>query len=161
MTTDNIIVSPQGTIVFSRLRTPAKSLKPGADYLEYSVTMDFDLSQPGVQAFKDALEDVNSSLIVTKPKSKTAKAIAPGHFRVSARTKNRPTVFDHNSDVIAADDVPMISGGTGTMIVTTFEGNSQGGGLNLQGVQLLTVEEYVGNTGIDESALQAKLRGLK
>lgn len=69
-------------------------------------------------------------------------------------------MFDEKGDVIAATEIPMIAGGTAVMLLTTFEGNALGGGINLQGVQLLEIDEYVGNTGVDEDALQAKLRNL-
>lgn len=154
-----ILVSPAGKIVFSRLNRPAKTLKEGADYLEYSISMDFDLSAKGVAEFVSKLEDINDRLVVTKTKSKFA--IAPGHVRVTARNKMKPTIFDKEGDKIAAEDVPMISSGTATLLLTTFDGSGKGGGINLQGVQLIDIQEYEGATGVNVEDLEAKLKSLK
>lgn len=156
----NVIESPVGKVIFSVLHTPRKSNNPNkADVLEYSTTMEFDESAPGVKEFKATLEGINDSLVVTKVKSGSkAPAIAPGHFRVTARSKNRPIIFDKDGVTLGKDEVPMIAQATATILITTFEGkNGLGGGLNLQGVQLLTVTEYEGSSAVDEDTLRAKL----
>lgn len=155
----NLITSPVGNIKFSALRSARKEQDkadgtPGR--LLYSMRLEIEPTSAGADAFKTTLSDINDNLVVTRTK---AGKLAPGHYLFNTKSINKPKVYDKDMNQIDADLIPMIESGTARVIFSSFEGKGGlGGGLNLVGVQLLDVVEFVGSEAVDESDIVAQLK---
>jgi len=157
MTNETKLHTAEGKIKFSVLRKPRKGVD--SDTLEYSMRLEVTPESKGADTVRDTLDTVNDKLIITKEKN---MKLAPGHFIFNAKSTKKPTVYDKDMNVLTEDLIPMISGGTARVIFSTFEGKSgKGGGINLVGVQLLEIDEYVGSSDINEDDVLAALRSAQ
>lgn len=146
--------SPKGTLLFAALRTPRK---PGYDKdaaAVFSTRMMFLASTPGTSEFKAELKKINKDLVITEDKQGNSLVQNEGDFIVNARSNSDhpPTVYDNDGNRLLGEDIPMVeSGTTANLILSTYEGKGNGkGGINLQGVVLQEVIEYVPETVSDE-----------
>ncbi len=161
-TEKELLLSPKGELIFSKLQTPTKNAFTGN--MEYSVRMEIDGDAHGAQAFKTALKKINKALIITEDKEGNSVIKKEGNFVINARTKSeyKPVIFDTDNTTIPTDEVPMLGKGSIVRVqLTPFDGKKgKGGGVNLESVQLLDVVEYQGKEAIDEDVLRSKLSKL-
>ncbi len=151
------LTSPVGDILFSSLRTARKNAFTGN--LEYPMRLEIDGDAKGATEFKTALKKINKDLVITEDKEGNSAVKKEGNYIVNARSKDRPKVYDKSNSRVAAEDVPMLEGGTARIMVTPFTSKSgKGGGINLVGVQLIDITEYQGAEPVDEEDL---LKALK
>lgn len=141
---NQLITSPAGTIVFSRLRNTGDGTV---------LNLRFDGTTDQEKEFKAAIAEVNPSLIGTKSKKITKE----GQFTVQAKSKYQPQVIDSTGNLLneTEDGIPSISSGTASMVVKP--GTSEKGNY----INLVTV--VLGNdieiwTGDEESAAERRAR---
>lgn len=150
----NKLTSPVGNILFSRLKAPFKA-REGANELEakddgkYILKLEIDGTTAEGKAFKEAISSVNSKIVTA---SETA-----GHYCVKARSQFPPNVFtvDGGTEKLAVEDIPLITGGTAIMTVSTSNKNPLGGSISLLNVVLGDITELEAN---GESAEERKAR---
>lgn len=149
-----IITSPAATILFSALRKPQNV--EGKEALQFTMRVEVEAGTEGAEDFRNVLTEINSNLLVTKTKN---MKLAPGNYIFNARSTDKPAVYDREMNRIAEDEIPMINSGTARLLLTTFESKSgKGGGISLVGVQLLSIEEYLGSSGVSEDDIRAALQ---
>ena len=141
------IISPKGKIQFAALTHLVKRKPESTEATVHTIRLEFEGTSDKGATFKEAIEKINPALLGKKHASK------PGNYTVQASTKFDVTVYDKDGNKMS--DVPMIAGGTASMIVTPYTGNALGGALNLAGVVLYEVDVFE-STG--ESAEDRQIR---
>ena len=111
------LLTPVGKIAFMAITKPVAKFT--GDGSEYVVRLEFDLSDPEVQAFRTTIEDLNASKVVVGKADanvgNTMNAKVPaGKMQVAFKTAYtredgtlaQPTVLDSNGNRLTGEDIP-------------------------------------------------------
>lgn len=147
-----LVKSPVGAIKFSSLTTARVSKFTGKS--EYSMRLEVDGDDPGAAAFLKDIRTINKKL---GNKEDTEKE---GNYFLNGKSKNKPKVYDKEMNLLAEEEIPAIESGTARLILTPFinKKDASKSGLEMVGVQLLDIVEYVGDgQEFDDDAIKAVL----
>lgn len=158
MTDTKTLTSPVGTILFSALRTAKQNYEKTK--MEYSLRLEIDGDAKGADEFKKALKAINRALVITEDKQGNSIVAKEGNYIINAKSINAPKVFDKDNEMLAQDEIPMITSGTAVVVLKEFTGKSgKGNGVNLVGVQLLDIVEFQGTKStVNENELLSALK---
>lgn len=158
------ITSPVGKIMFMALKKPVKDLSSkDGDEGKYTLRLEFDETNEGVEAFRNTIESINEGIIVTTEKVDGKKKNLPdGVFRINFKSNFPVKVIDSTGDELT--DIPYFgSGDTGTAMVTFKAVHREGnkGSLYLTSAALLELELAPRETTVefgDTAQLLAKIK---
>lgn len=104
VTDQNTIVSPEGDMLFTALKSPVTiTNKDGTTKKQYVQKLEIDQSTPEGAAFRLAIEEVNPKIIVQYQNNKLVTQ-SPNHFQVQGKSKYQPIIMDTEGNEIT--DVP-------------------------------------------------------
>ena len=157
-TKSDFITSPIGEILFLALNNKVPKTDKKGSPEGYTVRLKFtDTTKEGA-AFKKTIAAINKDLIGPKDKS----GLKPGEYIVRAFTQFAPVVLDGEGNPM--EELPNFyadSTGTASMVVTAFD-TENGGGINLAGVKIYTIEvgDHPGTTEEARAETANRIRAL-
>lgn len=167
---DSAVTSPEGRVLFAALKNPRKSnktTKSGEAIMERTVRLYIDGDTPGAAEFRAHLKSTNPKLVITENSETGESLIAKeGDYLFNASSAGDVAIFDESLNEMETDSIPMLDKESRAIVtVATFNADQPANkrGINLLGVQLTKIVEYVGkgSESVDREKLKAKLKAAR